>query len=124
MSNIPSSNLLNDALTLVCPVPFDLYQFTGKTTNAIGYDVRTYADPIVAMGSIQAVDRKFYEQYGLDFNKRHIQVWSSTDIEDIYRSSAPDQIGWDSRRWEVVGETEWFQIDGWQSVVAVEVPIP
>ncbi len=122
MSNIPSSNLLNDALTLVCPEPFLLSRFNGTTTNDIGVDVRTYETPFVSQGSIQPVDRKFYEQFGLDFNKRHIQIWSSTDIEDIYRGRSGDQIGWNLRTWEVVGETEWFEIDGWQTIIAVQVP--
>ena len=121
MTNVPSSNLLNDALTLICPEPFFIRKFISISTNDFGIDVRRYQRPVSLSGSVQAVDRKFYDQFGLDFTRRHVQVWASEDIADIYRSRAGDQIVWNGRLWEVTSEVEWFHIDGWQSVLAVEV---
>ena len=121
---VPGSNLLTAALELICPEPFQLYRYQGKTTNDIGYDVRTYAAPITIRGSIQAVDRAYYAEQGLDFNKRHIQVWTETEVEDLYRARSGDQIAWEGQRWEVLNESDWFPIDGWNSFVAVQVPTP
>ncbi len=121
---VPGSNLLTTALGLICPEPIQFYQFTGFATNAIGYDVRTYAAPTTVMASVQAVDRTQYSEAGLDFNKRHIAVWASQDIDDLYRGRAGDQIGWQGVRWEVLSESEWHPIDGWNNLIAVQVDEP
>ena len=121
---VPGSNLLSDALECIDCETFQFYQYQAKTTNTIGLDVRTYAAPVTATGSIQPVDRSYYADAGLDFTKRHIEVWTETDTEDLYRARSGDQIGWEGERWEVVSETDWFPVDRWNSFVAVQVPTP
>ncbi len=120
----PGSNLLTTALGIICRESFDYIQFTGRTTNAIGYDERTYAEPVTITGSVQAVDRSHYTDNGLDFSKRHIQIWTDTNVEDLYRARSGDQIQWNGNRYEVLSETDWHPIDGWNNFIAVEVPTP
>jgi len=121
---VPGSNILDDAFECIDCEDFQFYRYEGKTTNTIGLDVRTYAAPVTVTGSIQAVDRSYYADNGLDFTKRHIQVWTTTDIEDLYRARSGDQIQWNGERWEVLSETDWIPIDGWNSFIAVQVPTP
>jgi hypothetical protein len=119
--NVPGLNLLTHALRQIHPQKLDLYRFVGSTTNAIGNQVRQYAEKVTVSGSVQAVERKFYSDMGLDFNRRYISIWTTTDVEDSEREKAGDQLRWNSNRWEVVGETEWFEMDGWNTVLAIEV---
>ena len=119
---VPGSNLLTAALEVICPETFQLYRYQGKTTNVIGLDVRTYTAPLTIRGSVQAVDRAYYAEQGLDFNKRHVQVWTESEVDDLYRARSGDQIQWQGERWEVISETDWFVIDGWNSFIAVQVP--
>lgn len=124
MSTTPGSNQLTDAFELICPEPFDYYRFTGMTTNAVGIDVRSYAAAVTARGSVQPVDRSKYGEMGLDFTRRYIQVWTDTDVMDLYRERAGDQIGWNSARWEIQSENDWHIIDGWNRFTAIQVPVP
>lgn len=120
--NVPGSNLLAYALTVICPDSFVLHRFTGKTTNTIGLDVSAYAAPETFQGSIQAVGRRLYADMGLDFTRRYISIWVSTNIDDLYRGRAGDQVTWNGTRWQVIDENDWHPIDGWDSIIAVQVP--
>ena len=72
-------------------------------------------------GSIQATARSVYQEYGLDFQKQYVTVFVSADLIDISRSTSGDQIEWNGRRWQLISDMPWFPIDGWLSVLAVEV---
>ena len=121
MPNVPGSNLLTTALELICAEPFDYIEYTGTSVNEIGFDVRTYAAPVTVRGSVQAVDRTEYDQLGLDWTKRYIRIWTETDIDDLYRDRAGDQVRWHNLLWEVQSEDDWHPIDGWNSFTAVQV---
>ncbi len=122
--SVPGSNLLSAAFDLICADSLPLYRYEGKTLNSIGYDVRTYSRPVTISGSVQAVDRNFYTAQGLDFSKRYVQVWTESNVDDIYRGRSGDQITWNGNRWEIMGENNWHPIDGWNSFLAVQVPTP
>lgn len=119
--NVPGSNLLLSAFSLICPEPFSLRKFVSRETNEIGLDVTTYAEPVELLGSVQAVDARFYGEFGLDFEKNYIHIWTASDITNLQRLTAPDVIDWHSKRWEVVSDNDWFPVDGWKNFIAVEV---
>ena len=119
--NVPSSNLLSTALTPICPESFNLRKFVSRTTNEIGLDVATYSDPVELFGSVQAVDARFYADFGLDFEKNYIHIWTETQITNVQRLTSPDVIEWNSKRWEVVSDNDWFPVDGWNNFICVEV---
>lgn len=120
---IPGSNLLQQALTVIKPTAVDYYRYSGRATNAIGLDVATYDAAVrLSKASVQPVDRAAFKQMGLDYNKRYIEIFVlGADIEDLGRARAPDQFGYNGRRFEVIGETDWNEIDGWDRVLAVEL---
>ena len=121
---VPGSNLLTSALSLICRTSFQYVKFQGITTNAIGLDERTYADPVTISGSVQDVDVSDFSELGLDFSKSHIQVWTETNVDSENRETSGDQILFNNRRFEVMGETDWHPVDGWNHFIAVEVPTP
>lgn len=122
--NVPGSNLLATALTVICPQPFEYFRYRGKTTNAIGLDVHTFDDAVTLMGSIQDIGTDVYQARGLDFQKQYIEIWVTTDTNGFQRGQASDQIGFNGRRWQIIDDSNWFPIDGWDSFIAVEVVTP
>ncbi len=122
--NVPGSNLLATALTVICPQSFQLFRYQGKTINAIGLDVHVYDAPVDLRGSIQAVGSEVYGDRGLDFQKQYIDVWVEANVSDLFRARASDQIAFNGRRYQVVDENDWFPIDGWDKFLAVLVVTP
>ena len=118
---IPGTNLLRQAQTLIRPTTVTYFQFMGRTTNTIGQDVSSYAPGVAISANVQAVKRAFYQRMGLDYTKRYIEIWTTTDTVDLYRDRAGDQIEWEGRRYELMNEEEWTPIDGWNSALAVDV---
>jgi hypothetical protein len=121
---VPTGNLLNMALSVIASQPFDYYAYASRTNNERGLYVTAYADPVVLYGSIQAVPRKAYQQQGLDYAKNYISIHVSADVIDVTRDRTSDQIGWNNRRFQVIGEDAWFNIDGWVALIAVQVEMP
>lgn len=119
---IPGSNLLNSALSIIAKLPFQYCQFTGRTTNGIGLDVATYAQPVNLSGSVQPVPRSMYQAYGLDFQCNYINVYVSQAITDIARDVSGDQIVFQGNTYQCISKTPWAGIDGWDAVLAVQVP--
>jgi hypothetical protein len=122
---IPGGNLLNAAFAMVAAQPFDYVKYTGRTINTIGLYESSYETPETLIGSIQAVPRNVYQEYGLDFQKIYFTIFVSKDVVDLARDVSGDQVQWLGRVLQIVSQTPWFNIDGWVSFLAVDVgPIP
>lgn len=115
------TNILNLALSVFTPQVFEHHACTGRVTNAIGLDVSSYADPVELTGSVQAVPRNRYEQYGLDLNKNYITVYTSEDVLDVQRDISGDQISFNGKRYQVMSANDWRAMDGWQGLLCVEI---
>ncbi len=121
---IPGSNLLDEALTVIAGTTIQYYAFDSVTTNDIGYDVVTYATPVPINASVQAVPREVYGDMGLDFSKQYIAIWASQDFGVLGRDRPSDQVGFNGSRYEIMEESAWHPIDGWDSILAIKVPTP
>lgn len=118
---VPGSNLLNIALGVIAGQDVTLYRFTGRTTNAIGYDIASYAAGVPLTGSMQPVARNLYQTLGLDFRKNYATLYASADVQDVTRDGSGDQFGWNGRRWQAESNTDWLAVDGWKGVLLVDV---
>jgi hypothetical protein len=122
---IPGSNLLAAAFMMVSPQPFGYVKYTGRAVNSIGLYESSYDAPEILSGSIQAVSRSVYQEYGLDFQKIYFTIFVSKDVVDLARDVSGDMVQWNGRVLQIVSQTPWFNIDGWVSFLAVDVgPIP
>ena len=119
---VPGGNLLNSALSVIGKQTFQYRRFSGRSTNAIGLDVSTYDPPVTLQGSVQPVPRTLYQANGLDFQCNYINVYVSRAILDIARDVAGDQIIFQGNTYQCVSRTPWAGIDGWDAVLAVQVP--
>jgi hypothetical protein len=116
---IPGSNLLNVALTLIARQTITYYAATGRTLNAVGQYVTTYASSTTIVGSFQPVPRKLYQIYGLDFQKSYFIFYTSNDLIDVQRNVSTDQIGFNSQLYQCISNNDWFAIDGWSGILCV-----
>jgi len=114
---VPGSNLLNIAMQIITHQTISYYQATGRTTNAVGQYVTTFASPVSIIGSFQPVPRRLYEAYGLDQQKSYFTFYTPTDLIDIQRDVSPDQIVFNSQTYQCESSNDWFAIDGWNGVL-------
>lgn len=121
---VPGSNLLAMALTVIGSTPVTYYRYLGETTGPTGLDTVTFADGVVvSVGSVQAVDRSRYQEFGLDWMKSYI-VWYVPELDASAIARNPDNSGdvieVNGRRYPLIGGTDWFRIDGWLSMIGVD----
>lgn len=114
-------NLLNRALT-VLPKQTVMYSaFASKVTNEIGLDVSTFAAAVPLVGSFQPVPRSKLQNMGLDYNKSYCQFYTSTHMRDLQRDMTGDQFTFAGTTYQVMSNTDWFNIDGWLGSLAVAI---
>lgn len=121
--SVPSSNILAQALSVIKSTPVMYYQNTGRTTNAAGYDVATFAAGImIKAGSLQPIPKSRYTQLNLDFQKTYFNWYvPNLPVLDLQRDVSGDQVEYNGRRLQVESLTDWLTIDGWKAVLMVEI---
>ncbi len=119
---IPGSNLLNLAMSVVQKQTLGYLAYKGRTLASNGDYVPAYAAPVTVYGSIQPIKRNLYMQQGLDFQKNYVNIFVPQSIKDIKRASAGDQITFNEKTFQVLSNESWFQMDGWDQTLCVEVP--
>lgn len=119
---IPGQNILNMALSVIAKTCFDYYKFSARTTNSIAQYQSTYNPPQTLQGSVQAIPRNLYEQYGLEFQKYYLKFYVSKNVIDVSRNNSGDMIVYCGNNYQILSITPWFGIDGWVEIIAVQVP--
>jgi len=118
---VPGSNLLAMALGVIGSQTIMLYRATGRTQNAKGDWVTTFASAFPVEGSWQPVDSRKYAELGLDLKRTYFNFYASEQIEGVGRGRGADQCRRDGRIYEVVGDTPWRNVDGWQAAIFVDI---
>ena len=114
-------NLLNQALTIIPKQNFTFCKYKENNVNEIGNKVDEWEEGIVCEGSVQAIDSKMYQQFGLDYSKKYIQIFSSLNIQNVSQNQeTPDKIIWNNKNYLVVNCSDWYVQDGWTNIIAVE----
>lgn len=119
--SVPGSNLLAQALTVIAPQTVQYRVFISRTTNDIGYDVSTFADPVAVRGSFQPVPRSRYEFQGLDLSKSYWVLFAPLAMIGVDRDVSGDQLTFQGRTYQVESITAWAGIDGWSEALCCEV---
>ena len=120
----PGDNLLEDALDLIASQDVELYRFASRAKTPAGVMVATYSGPVYVQGSVQAVDRKHYEQMGLDFARTYVKFYTSEEVRNVQRDQTGDLFTYAGRWYQAESQTSWLSQDGWNDVLAVMVPAP
>lgn len=119
--NVPGSNLLAQALTVIISQTVSYFQATARSLNDVGQYITTYAEPLSIRGSFQAVPRNLYYQYGLDLQKNYYTFYSLNDIIDIKRNVSNDQIEFNGQRFQCESNNDWFAVDKWKGILCCEI---
>ena len=117
----PGSNILRRALRVIRPQSAQWYSSTGRTANAIGLLVTTFAEPVTVTGSFQPIDRKLYQLLGLEWSKEYVTYYLTYPVNDVERDQAPDEFVFNGNRYRVMTDTDWNLVDGWNSPIAVRL---
>ena len=117
---IPGANLLNAAFGMIAAQGFEYQPYQARTINAVGLYETTYGPRVTLPGSIQAVARNVYQEYGLDLQKNYATIFVSRDVLDLTRDTSGDRVFWNGRAYQIISQTDWFNIDGWVSFLAVD----
>src|SRR5690242_14433873 len=108
---IPSSDLLDFALTIIETQTVQYKKTNGRTTSSVGQYIPSFDDPVNVDGSMQPVPRSRYEAYGLDFSKNYYTFYVSKDFIGVDRDVAGDQIIFNGKLFQVQSTNDWFPID-------------
>lgn len=119
---IPGSNLLATALRVIAKQTFQYQAFQCRTLNSVGQYEAAYAPATTLAGSVQPVPRNLYQQYGLEFDKYYLKFFVSKNVIDVTRNKSGDLLAFQGNNYQVESVTPWFGIDGWNEVLAVQVP--
>lgn len=117
----PGSNLYLMARRLIGGGVVRYQYYVSRELNAAKQWVSTYAAAFDMDVSIQAVDRNSYVEYGLDFQKNYVRIYTNDNVVDIERDSSGDRFWWNGRFYQLESQNPWFQIDGWSSALGVDV---
>lgn len=119
---VPGSNLLRQALGLIGSQSVEYYAYVDRVTSSTGRDVTEYAAAVtVTEGSVQAVPRNRYASLGLDFSRNYVTWFVPQNVLGLGRDVSGDQIGFNSRRYDIETMTSWFAQDGWVECLCVEM---
>lgn len=125
MSGVPGSDLLADAFNCIETVEVEILRQGPRVKNRAGQYVTDYPFPPEPwQASVQAVNRSTYLQNGLDFTKNYVNIYLSADVQDVERNKTGDKVLFRGRTYEVVGNLDWFELDGWIGLLCVELIQP
>jgi hypothetical protein len=119
----PGSNLLMEAFGSIDPVQIQYYAFMGRTLNMARQWVSTYAPAVPVWGSVQAVNRNKYVEFGLDFQKDYIKILVPLNAIDLDRDTSGDQFVFGGYAYKIVDDTDWYAMDGWARCMGVKTGV-
>lgn len=120
--SVPGSNQLNRAFRLIKAQQITYLAWTARTKTSTGTLVSTYANGRPIRGSLQPVARTLLEMLGLDLQRHYVNIYVAQAVIDIRRDVAGDQFVYNGAKFEAISITKWLGQDGWNAVLAVEIP--
>lgn len=119
---IPGANLLGMALRVIQPQTLQLRAFVSRDENAAGDTVSVFADPVEMPGcSMQPVDKKLYQQLGLNLAKNYSTLWVFGNVQPTARDRDGDIVLFDGKTWQCESDRNWSGVGEYRRVLCVEV---
>jgi len=119
--NLIKNNLLKAAQRLIPKQSFKYLKYLENEVNDFGVCVPVYDKAVVVKGNIIAPELSLYEAFGLDFAKNYRQIFVSLNVSGNETQAQPDRFIFDDKVWEVVQNNPWYEFNGWNSVLVVEI---
>lgn len=118
---VPGSNLLNMALRVIQPQGLGWRAFVSRSVNAAGDFVNTYADSVNIQGSMQPLEKKLYQELGLNLAKNYSVLFTSAQVRHTTEDRSGDLLTYGGLTWCAESDTDWAVADGWRYILCVEV---
>lgn len=116
-------NLLLRAFKLTGFQTVQWYSAVSNVTNEIGLQVVTWAYPEPVQAQVQPVPRNLFQSLGLDFQKEYVIIYAPVKMNDVTRNRSGDQFVFSAYRYQILSNTEWFPINGWNGQMAVKIEL-
>ncbi|WP_273818070.1 phage collar protein [Providencia rettgeri] len=97
------------------------FRFKNREPDERGHDQNQYHEPVDIRGSWQAVNTQDAQSMGFDSNMVYRRFYTSHDIKGIQRGTSPDYLVFNGKKYDVMGDADWYEQDGWKSVICIEV---
>lgn len=120
--NIPGANVLSLALRVIQPQTLQHYAFTSRSINSVGDFIDVFASPVSIQGSFQAVNKKLYQELGLNLAKNYSILLTTANVQVTGRDRTGDKVTFAGKTWVCESDQNWGSVDGWRKVLCVEVP--
>jgi hypothetical protein len=119
---IPGANLLGMALRAIRPQTLQLRAFVSRAENTAGDTVATFATAVDIQGSMQPVDKKLYQELGLNLAKNYSTLWVFGTVQPTARDRDGDLITFGGKTWQCESDRDWSSVGEYRRVLCVEVP--
>lgn len=118
---IPGANILGMALSVIRPQTVQLRRFVSRTENGVGDTIPVFAAPVDISGSVQPVDKKLYQQLGLNLSKNYRMLWVFGDVQPTGRDRDGDIVLWNGQTWQCESDRDWSDVAEYRKLLLVEV---
>ena len=81
--NIPGANLLSMASRVIRFETIGHRAFVSRTANAAGDFVSTFAASVDIQGSMQPLNKKTYQELGLNLTKNYVMLYTSATVTPV-----------------------------------------
>lgn len=119
---VPGANLLSLAARVLQMQTLGHRAFVSRSVGASGDFVSTFAASVDIQGSMQAVDRKLYQELGLNLAKNYNILYTSASVRPTDRDREGDLLTFAGRTWQAESDMSWADTDGFRKLLCVEVP--
>lgn len=120
--NIPGVNLLGVASRVIRFETLGHRAFVSRCANSAGDFVSTFAVSVEIKGSMQPINRKLYQELGLNLSKNYATLYTSATITATSRDREGDLITFAGKTWQCESDQNWAAMDGFTKMLCVEVP--
>lgn len=119
---IPGANLLGMALRHIRPQTLQYRAFVSRDENAAGDTVATFATAADIQGSMQPVDKKLYQELGLNLSKNYWTLYVFGDVQPTARDRDGDLVLFAGLTCQCESDRNWSAVGEYRKILCVEVP--
>lgn len=120
--NIPGANLLSVAARAIRFQTLGHRAFVSRAPNSAGDFVSVFAPSVDITGSMQPVNRKLYQELGLNLSRNYSTLYTTATVRATERDREGDLITFAGKTWQCESDQSWAAVDGFTKMLCVEVP--
>ena len=120
--NIPGANLLSMASRVLKFQTMGHRAYISRVRNSAGDFVSTFAPSVDIQGSMQPLNKKLYQERGLNLARNYQMLYTSARVLPTGEDREGDLLTYDGKTWQCKSDEGWSSVDGFTKMLCVEVP--